>query len=84
MFPTDRADAAASLANLFFQMPALALTISAVSVILFSLYLLHDLSNIIRGGETNYVMATLNLFLSVYNIFISLLNLLLMFTGQRD
>ena len=48
------------------------------------LYLLHDLTNIVRGGETNYVMATLNLFLSVYNIFISLLNLLLMFSGQRD
>ena len=75
---------AASLANLFLQVPALALTISAVAVLLFSLYLLHDLSNIVRGGETNYVMATLNLFLSVYNIFISLLNLLLAFTGQRD
>ena len=75
---------AASLANVFFQVPALSLTISAVAVLLFSLYLLHDLSNIVRGGETNYVMATLNLFLSVYNIFISLLNLLLAFSGQRD
>jgi FtsH-binding integral membrane protein len=75
---------AASLANVFFQVPALALTISAVAVILFSLYLLHDLSNIVRGGETNYVMATLSLFLDVYNIFISLLNLLLAFSGQRD
>ena len=75
---------AASLANVFFQVPALSLTISAVAVLLFSLYLLHDLSNIVRGGETNYVMATLNLFLSVYNIFISLLNLLLVFSGQRD
>ena len=75
---------AASLANVFLQVPALSLTVSAVAVILFSLYLLHDLSNIVRGGETNYVMATLNLFLSVYNIFISLLNLLLVFSGQRD
>jgi FtsH-binding integral membrane protein len=74
----------ASLANIFLQMPALAVTISAVAVLIFSLYLLHDLTNIIRGGETNYVMATLNLFLSVYNIFISLLNLLLVFSGQRD
>jgi modulator of FtsH protease len=48
------------------------------------LYLLHDVSNIVRGGETNYITATLNLFLDVYNIFISLLNLLLAFTGQRD
>ncbi len=74
----------ASIANIFFQVPALSVTISAIAVLIFSLYLLHDLSNIVRGGETNYVMATLNLFLSVYNIFISLLNLLLMFTGQRD
>jgi len=42
------------------------------------------LSAIVRGGETNYVMATLRLFLDVYNIFIGLLNLLLMFSGQRD
>ena len=74
----------ASLANIFLQMPALTVTISAVAVLIFSLYLLHDLTNIVRGGETNYVMATLNLFLSVYNIFISLLNLLLIFSGQRD
>ena len=74
----------ASLANLFFQVPAVALTISAVSVLIFSLYLLHDVSRIVRGGETNYITATLNLFLDVYNIFIGLLNLLLMFSGQRD
>ena len=75
---------AASLANIFLQIPALSVTVSAVAVLIFSLYLLHDLTNIVRGGETNYVMATLNLFLSVYNIFISLLNLLLVFSGQRD
>ena len=74
----------ASLANLFFQVPAVSLTISAVAVLIFSLYLLHDVSNIVRGGETNYITATLNLFLDVYNIFISLLNLLLAFAGQRD
>ena len=51
---------------------------------IFSLYILHDVSNIVRGGETNYITATLNLFLDVYNIFISLLNLLLAFSGQRD
>ena len=74
----------ASLANLFFQVPALSVTISAVAVLIFSLYLLHDVSNIVRGGETNYITATLNLFLDVYNIFISLLNILLAFSGQRD
>jgi FtsH-binding integral membrane protein len=74
----------ASLANLFFQVPALSLTISAVAVLIFSMYLLHDVSNIVRGGETNYITATLNLFLDLFNIFISLLNILLAFAGQRD
>lgn len=74
----------ASLANLFFQVPAVSVTISAVAVLIFSLYLLHDVSRIVRGGETNYITATLNLFLDVYNIFISLLNILLVFSGQRD
>ena len=74
----------ASLANLFFAVPAISLTISAIAVLIFSLYLLYDISNIVRGGETNYVTATLSVFLSLYNIFISLLNLLLAFSGQRD
>jgi modulator of FtsH protease len=74
----------ASLANIFFQIPALSVTISAIAVLIFSAYILYDLSNIIRGGQTNYIMATLGLFLNLYNIFISLLNLLLAFTGQRD
>ena len=74
----------AMLANLFLQIPALALTISTLVIVVFSLFLLYDLNRIVRGGETNYVMATLNLFLSVYNIFASLLNLLLAFSGQRD
>ncbi len=74
----------ASLANIFFQIPALSVTISAIAVLIFSAYILYDLSNIIHGGETNYIMATLGLFLNLYNIFISLLNILLAFTGQRD
>ena len=74
----------ASLGNLFFQVPALSLTISAVAVLIFSMYLLYDVSNIVRGGETNYITATLNLFLDLFNIFISLLNILLAFAGQRD
>ena len=74
----------ASLANVFFQIPALSLTVSAIAVLIFSAYILYDVSNIIRGGETNYIMATLGLFLNIYNIFISLLNILLAFTGQRD
>jgi modulator of FtsH protease len=74
----------ASIANLFFQIPALTVTLSAITVLIFSAWLLHDLSNLVRGGETNYIMATMNLFLNLFNIFISLLNLLLAFSGQRD
>ncbi|CAG0995331.1 Modulator of FtsH protease YccA [Burkholderiales bacterium] len=74
----------AALANLFFQVPALSLTISSIAVLLFSAYLLYDVSRIVNGGETNYVMATLGIFLSLYNIFVSLLHLLMAFSGQRD
>lgn len=74
----------ASLANLFFQVPAMSLTISAIAVLLFSAYLLYDVSRIVNGGETNYIVATLNIFLSLYNLFISLLNILMAFSGQRD
>ena len=66
----------ASLANLFFQVPAMSLTISAIAVLLFSAFILHDVSRIVNGGETNYVMATLGIFLSIYNLFTSLLHLL--------
>ena len=74
----------ASLANLFFQVPAVSLTISAVAVLIFSLYLLYDVSNIVRGGETNYITATLKIFLDLFNLFISLLNILMALSGQRD
>ena len=74
----------AMLANLFFQIPALSLTLSAIAVLLFSAYILYDVSRIVNGGETNYVMATMSLFLNIYNIFVSLLNLLLAFSGNRE
>jgi len=74
----------ASLANLFFQIPAMSLTISSIAVLIFSAFILHDVSRIVHGGETNYVMATLGLFLSIYNLFISLLQLLMAFSGERD
>jgi modulator of FtsH protease len=74
----------ASLANLFFQVPALALTISAIAVLIFSAYILFDISQIVQGGQTNYVMATMSLYLDIYNIFINLLNLLMAFSGDRD
>ena len=74
----------ASLANLFFQIPALALTLSAVAVLLFSGFILYDVSRVVNGGETNYVMATLAIYLDIYNLFVNLLQLLMAFMGERD
>lgn len=74
----------ASLANLFFQIPALTLTISSIAVLIFSAYILFDVSRIVHGGETNYVMATLGIYLNLYNLFINLLQLLMAFTGERE
>lgn len=74
----------ASLANIFFAIPALSLTISAIAVLIFSAYILYDISQIIHGGQTNYVMATLTLYLDIYNIFVNLLSLLMAFSGERD
>lgn len=73
----------ASLAGLFLHMPGLQLAISAVAVMIFSAYILYDVSRIVNGGETNYVMATLGLYLDVYNIFINLLVLLMSLAGDR-
>jgi modulator of FtsH protease len=66
----------AGLAAIFFQIPALSLTVSAVFVLLMSGMILFETNNIVRGGETNYVMATLSLFVSIFNLFTSLLHLL--------
>ena len=74
----------ASLANIFFQIPALSLTVSAVSVLIFSGYILYDIGQIVNGGETNYISATLRVYLDVYNIFVNLLNLLMILSGRRD
>ena len=75
----------ASIANIWLQMPALMLTISALAVAIFSLFLLYDINRIVTGGETNYISATLAVYLSVYNIFSNLLVLLMsLFGGNRD
>ncbi|ABE50110.1 Bax inhibitor-1 family protein [Methylobacillus flagellatus] len=74
----------ASLANLFFQVPAASLAISAVAVLLFSGFILYDVNRIVRGGETNYIMATLSLYISIYQLFVNLLQLLMAFMGERD
>ncbi|HWQ40134.1 MAG TPA: Bax inhibitor-1/YccA family protein [Burkholderiales bacterium] len=73
-----------AIANLFFQVPAASLTISAVAVILFAGYMLYDVSAIVHGGETNYIMATLRVYIDIYNMFVHLLNLLLAFAGNRE
>jgi modulator of FtsH protease len=74
----------AGLANVFFQIPLLSLVISAVAILIFSAYILFDINRIVQGGETNYISATLAVYLDIYNIFVNLLNLLMAFSGQRD
>src|SRR6478735_1607003 len=74
----------ASIANLFFQIPGASVALSAIAVLIFSAYILFDVSRIVHGGETNYIMATMGLYLNIYNLFISLLNILMAFSGNRD
>ena len=71
----------AMIANMFMQIPMLSLVISSLVIVVFSLFLLHDISRIVTGGETNYVMATTGVYISLLNIFTSLLSIL---TGGRD
>ncbi len=65
----------ASIANIFFAIPALSLVISAVGVLVFSGFILYDTSRMVNGGETNYVMMTVSLYLNIYNLFMMLLHL---------
>ena len=66
----------AGLGAIFFEMPALSLAVSAMFVLLMSGLILYETSNIIHGGETNYIMATVTLFVAIFNLFTSLLHLL--------
>lgn len=74
----------AVLANLFFASPVLHLAILSGFVLLSSMMILWQVNDIVRGGETNYVSATLTLYISIYNLFSSLLQLLGIFGGDRD
>lgn len=74
----------ASLGALFFHVPALMLAVSAIFVLLSSGVILFQTSQIVHGGETNYIMATITIYVSLYNIFISLLNILGVFNGNRN
>jgi modulator of FtsH protease len=73
----------ASIANIFLGIPALSLTISAAIVLLMSGLILFDTSRIINGGETNYIRATVALYLDIYNLFVNLLHLLGAFGGDE-
>ncbi len=70
--------------NVFVGSPAAFAAIATLAIVVFSLYLLYDLKRIVDGGETNYISATLGLYLSLYNIFQSLLALLGIFGGDRE
>jgi len=74
----------ASVANVFLQLPALMLTVSVLAIVAFSAFMLIDLQRVVNGGETNYVSATLAIYLDVYNVFANLLALLGIFGGNRD
>ncbi len=72
----------ASIANIFFQVPALHLAINAVIVLLMSGFILYDTSNIVNGGETNYLRATVALYINILNLFTNLLSLLGAFSSD--
>jgi FtsH-binding integral membrane protein len=74
----------AMVANLFLQSGALMITLSVLAVGLFSAFMLVDVKRVLDGGETNYISATLGIYLSVFNVFQSLLALLGIFGGERD
>ena len=72
----------AMIGNIFFQIPALSLAISAAVILIMSGFILYDTSAIIRGEQTNYIIATVGMYLSMFNIFIHMLNLLGAFSGN--
>ncbi|MGI9303680.1 MAG: Bax inhibitor-1/YccA family protein [Gammaproteobacteria bacterium] len=72
----------AAVANIFLQIPALSLALSAAIIMIMSGFILYDTGRIVNGGETNYVMATVGLYIAIFNIFTSLLHLLGAFGGE--
>jgi modulator of FtsH protease len=74
----------AVVANIFLQMPALSMALCGAFIIFSSAIILWQINDIVRGGETNYISATLTLYVSIYNIFTSLLQLLGIVGGDRD
>ncbi len=74
----------AGIANIFIQSSALMITLSVLAIGIFSFFILHDLKRVQDGEETNYITATLGVYLSLYNVFSNLLALLGIFGGERD
>ena len=74
----------AMLLNFFFQSTALMITLSVLAIGIFSAFMLYEIKQVLDGGETNYISATMGIYLSVYNVFQSLLALLGIFGGERD
>ena len=72
------------IAGAFLQMPALTITLLVLCLGIFSAYMLYDINQIVTGGETNYISATLALYLDIFNVFQSLLSLLGIFGGNSD
>ena len=74
----------ASLLGIFFHIPALHLVVSSVFVLIFSGYILYETSAMINGGQRNYILATISLYVSIYNLFVSLLQILGALGGRND
>ncbi|VVE25570.1 membrane protein [Pandoraea aquatica] len=74
----------ASIANIWLHLPALMLTVSVLAIAIFSAYILFDVQRVVNGGETNYVTATLAIYLDLYNIFTNLLAILGVLGGNRN
>jgi len=72
----------AGIASVFLNLPGLSLAVSAMFVLLMSGLILYETSQLVHGGETNYIMATVSLYISIYNLFLSLLQLLGAFSGD--
>ena len=74
----------AGIVNVFMQSTALMMTLSVLAIVIFSGFMLFDIKRVIDGGETNYITATLSVYLSIYNVFQSLLIILGVVGGERD
>jgi modulator of FtsH protease len=75
----------ASIANIFLHIPAMMLAISVLAIVIFSAFMLFDVQRVVNGGETNYISATLAIYLDLYNVFVNLLMILGIFGGNsRD